>query len=62
LTERELLLLLNQRMDAIEHQVSRMAALELRIHELELKLKMWAFVVGGGSSIAISMLAKFLHI
>ncbi|MBL7779936.1 MAG: hypothetical protein JNM22_01880 [Saprospiraceae bacterium] len=69
LTERELLLLLNEKVDRLEQEVSsqkaladKVAQLEMKLLEQQIKIRVWGAVIGFVAGIVGSILPKLLHL
>ena len=69
LTERELLILLNEKVERLEKEVSaqqataaELKALEMRVLEQEVKWRTWSIIFGAGAGIISSLITKFLHL
>lgn len=65
MTERDLLISLNQKVEGIEKHLDgfteRVHKLETRMTELEAKIKIWAGMAAAFGSVAMSLLHKFLN-
>lgn len=69
LTERELLLLLNEKVDRLEQEVAlnranaeKINQLEMRLLEQEVKMRTWGAVIGFLAGIGGSFITKLLHL
>lgn len=63
LTERELLLLMNHRLQKVEDFITKFDALEVKVQELETRMKIWATVISlVGSLAGSSVLSALSHI
>jgi hypothetical protein len=64
LSERELLVLCAERIEKISETmtdtVTQVKDIDVRVRELETKLKVWAAMIGAGSGIASHFIIKFL--
>lgn len=68
LSERELLILLNEKVERLENEMSgqqaiaaELRALELRVLETEVKWRTWSIVFGFGAGTISSLITKFFH-
>lgn len=66
MTERELLVMLNERMNTLETEVGhinsmqdKMRVLDIRLIQLETKIKTWATVVGFLAGVTSSLIIKY---
>lgn len=62
LTDRELLILLAQRVNDQSEILEKVGELEIRLTEMETKFKVWAGVIGFIGSLAGSALMKILNL
>lgn len=69
LSERELLLLLNEKVDRLEQEVAqsrvnadKITQLEMRILKGEIQFKIWGMVIGFLAGIAGSVIVKFIKL
>ncbi len=60
LTERELLLLLNEKIERLESAYLQISDLQTRVAQLETKITMYATGIGALSTIASSLIVYFL--
>jgi hypothetical protein len=67
MTERELLILLNEKVQRLEQDINlqttlaeKVHTLEKRILEQEVKWRVWATVIGIGSSAVATIISKYL--
>ncbi len=60
LTERELLLLLNEKIERLESAYLQITDLQLRVAQLETKITMYATGIGVLSTIASSLIVYFI--
>lgn len=67
MTDRELLILLNERMNTLEKEVTTITSMQdkfnilnIRLVQLETKVKIWASVIGFGSGILSSIISKHI--
>lgn len=64
LTERDLLLLTAEKVSNMEESykdtVTKVSGLEFRVHELELKIKIWAAVIGGAAGFIFNLISQQL--
>lgn len=68
LTERELLILLNEKVERLEQEMSaqqlnadKLKQLEMRVLEQEVKWRTWSIVFGALAGIAGSIISKLFH-
>jgi hypothetical protein len=69
LSERELLILLNEKVERLESEMSgqrsiaaEIKALEMRVLTQEVKWRTWSIIFGAGAGIISSLITKFLHL
>lgn len=64
LSERELLILINEKVSTLEDQFKDwdkdMSMLQLKVKEIETKLKMWAALIGGIVSTATTLIMELI--